>query len=419
MNDKEALEYLRQAAASGSRLGLSRITELTERLYRPQDAVPAVHISGTNGKGSVGAMLASVLRAAGYRTGHFATPALSTPYDCYQIGGIPVPPSVFAAAMTEVRAHAEQMTDPPTEYELIAAAAFAVFRQQHCAVSVIECCMGGDTDCTNVIRAPLLSVITNVALDHCAFLGSTTAEIAAHKAGIIKHGCPALTGCTDPAAIEVIRSYAERIGAPLFFPDDPLQITAMSPEGTDCISREYGALRLGTAGLYQPENAATVLRAVSVLRGQGLRITDDAVRKGLCSCRWAGRMELLRRNPYVLFDGAHNPDGMKTACESLTRFFGAGQQISFVIGVMADKDYTQYAEMLRPLAAGIYTVTPDNPRALPAERLAAVFAEAGLPAAACRTVGEAVSAARQTGRTVVGLGSLYLYREFCGALESY
>ena len=416
MNEKEALEYLRLASARGSRLGLSRVRELTARLGNPQEAVPAVHISGTNGKGSFGAMLASVLHAAGYRTGHFATPALRTARDCYRIGGIPVPPAVFAEAMTEVRRHAEQMTDPPTEFELAAAAAFTVFRQQQCDFSVIECCMGGDTDCTNVISAPLLSVITNVELEHCAFLGSTKAEIASHKAGIIKQGCPALTGCTDREALDVIVPYARQMSAPLYFPDEVLHIAAMSPEGTDCISAEYGMLRLGLPGLYQPENAALVLRAVPVLRSRGVKIPDAAVREGLRRCRWAARMELLRKEPYVIFDGAHNPDGMKTACETLRRFFGARRQIYFVIGVMADKDYQQYPEMLRDLASQIDTVTPDHPRALPAERLAAVFAEAGLPVRAAASVGDAVRSAVQSGKTVVGLGSLYLYRAFCDAL---
>ena len=416
MNETEALEYLKQASVRGSRLGLARVAELTERLGRPQDAVPAIHIAGTNGKGSVGAMLAAVLRAAGYRTGHFATPALRSPSDCFQIGGIPVPPSVFAAAVTEVRDCAEQMADPPTEFELTAAAAFVIFRQQRCAVSVIECCMGGDTDCTNVIKEPLLSVITNVQLEHCAFLGSTLAEIAGHKAGIIKQNCPALTGCTEPEALDVIAAYAEKMSAPLFFPDDVPAVTAMSPEGTDCLSRDFGALRLGLAGLYQPVNAALVLRAVQLLRRQGIRISGAAVREGLRVCRWPARMELLRQKPYVLFDGAHNPDGMKQACGSFARFFGETKQLSFVIGVMADKDYTQYPAMLRPFAAQIFTVMPDHPRALPAERLAAVFAENGLPVRACASVSEAVRCALQSGNTVVGLGSLYLYREFCDAL---
>ncbi|HAG12631.1 MAG TPA: bifunctional folylpolyglutamate synthase/dihydrofolate synthase [Ruminococcus sp.] len=416
MNASEALCYLRQAASRGYKLGLERVSELTARLGMPQNAYQTIHISGTNGKGSVGAMLAAVLRKAGYVTGHFASPALRSPFDYFQIGGIPVPPDVFAQAISEVHACAEQMDDLPTEFEILAAAAFTVFRQQHCQIAVIECCMGGDSDCTNVIAHPLLSVITNVRLDHCAFLGSSLPEIAAHKAGIIKQDCPVLTGCSDPDVVQVIRAYAEKMHSALYFPDTPPEIIRMSPEGTDCFSPAFDKLHLGLPGTYQPENAAIVLRAVSLLRDQGLQISDDAVRNGLADCRWRGRMELLAKQPVVMFDGAHNPDGMQAAVSALTQFFGENRSLSFVIGVMADKAFEQYPALLAPLANQIFTVTPDNPRALSAAQLADVFRAAGIPAVPCDSVLQAVSGACDSGHPVIGLGSLYLYDAFCDAL---
>ncbi len=417
MTDAEATAYLKAAAGRGYKLGLSRVTELTKRLGDPQTKMQIIHISGTNGKGSVGAMLAAVLQAAGYKTGHFASPALCSPHEYFRINGKAASPEQFAETVAAVHDQAEQMDDLPTEFEIIAAAAFRIFAKEQCEFAVIECCMGGDTDCTNVITAPLLSVITNVRKDHCAYLGNTLPEIAAHKAGIIKQDCPVLTGCRNKAVLKVIRDTAKKLHAPVYQPDEALEIINMTPEGTDCISREYGSLRLGLSGAYQPENAALVLKGVTLLRQQGIAIPEQAVRQGLAECRWQARMEVLRKTPYVIFDGAHNPDGMQKAAETLTHCFGAERSLTFVIGVMADKDYRQYPAMLLPLAKSIYTVTPDSPRALDAQTLADVFTSAGIPAHACKSVEEAVRAALGTGSSVIGLGSLYYYCAFRNAAE--
>lgn len=418
MNDAEAIAYLKAAARRGYKLGLERVTELTKRLGNPQTQMQIIHIAGTNGKGSVGVMLASVLQAAGYKTGHFASPALCSPHEYFRIGGKIASPEQFAQTLTMVQEQAEQMSDLPTEFEIIAAAAYQMFAAEHCEYAVIECCMGGDSDCTNIIEKPLLSIITNVRKDHCAYLGNTLPEIAAHKAGVIKPDCPVLAGCRNKAVLNVIRDTAKKLHSPLYHPDETLEITNMTPEGTDCISREYGALRLGLSGAYQPENAATVLKAISLLREQGMQIPEDAVRYGLAECRWAARMEVLHRNPYVIFDGAHNPDGMQKAAETLTHCFGANHSLTFVIGVMADKEYEQYPALLSRLAAKIYTITPDNPRALNANKLANVFSSAGIPADACESVEDAVHAALGTGNNVVGLGSLYYYCAFRNAAEN-
>lgn len=418
MNDAEALAYLKHTAGRGYKLGLERVTELAKRLGDPQSRLRVIHIAGTNGKGSVGAMLASVLQAAGFRTGHFASPALTSPHEYYRICGEPASSELFAETLTAVREQAEQMQDKPTEFEIIAAAAYTLFAAERCGIAVIECCMGGDSDCTNVIAQPLLSVITNVRKDHCGFLGNTLPEIAAHKAGIIKEGRPVLTGCNSPDVLRVIQETAQKLHAPLYQPDEQLTVTGMSPEGTDCISRQFGRLRLGLPGAYQPENAALVLKAVTLLREQGLTVPDDAVREGLAECRWPARMEMLRKDPYVIFDGAHNPDGMQKAAETLTQCFGANKQLTFVIGVMADKEYENYPAMLKPLAAKIFTVTPDNPRSLDAAALAETFSSAGIPSQACDTVQEAVCAALHTGNAVIGLGSLYLYSAFRDAVQT-
>ena len=417
MNINEAKDYLKLASQRGARLGLERVRGLVHRLGDPQDQMQVIHIAGTNGKGSVGAMLAAVLHAAGIRTGHFASPALCAVNDYFRIGGETVSDEQLAAVLTDVQIMAEQMEDPPTEFEILAAAAYLLFAKNGCEIAVVECCMGGDTDCTNVIERPLLSIITNIRKDHCAFLGNTIAEIAAHKAGIIKEGCPVLSGCRNPEAQRVIEAAAERLHAPLETRRRTVTDASFSLEETVLETNGFGRLYLPLKGLYQPDNAALVLQAVGILRRLGIAIPDKAVQGGFSACKWRGRFELLRRDPAVLFDGAHNPDGMRKITDSLTYYFGAQQEIVFVTGIMADKEYQDYPALLKPLAAEICTVTPDNPRALPAETLCDFYTAAGLPARAFDTVADAVRYACGTGKTVVGLGSLYLYPEFRAALD--
>lgn len=416
MNISEAKDYLALAAKRGARLGLERVTELVRRLGSPQKQLRVIHISGTNGKGSVGAMLAAILNAAGFRTGHFATPAILDINDSFRIGGVPASDAQLAETLTIVQAQAEQMDDLPTEFEILAAAAYLLFARESCDIAVIECCMGGDTDCTNVIEKPLISVITNVRKDHTGFLGNTLAEIAKHKAGIIKEGCPVLCGCRNPETVSVIKAYAEAVHAPYISPAIRITDIRAALDGTDFVSSTFGSLHLSLLGLYQPENAALVLEAVRLLRRLGISLPNDAVKTGLSQCRWHGRFERLQSNPPVLFDGAHNPDGMRIAAKSLAHYFGTARPLVFVIGVMADKEYAAYPALLKDLACKIYTVQPDNPRALPADALCKVFTDAGIPAAACETVTDALRQALGTGKPVMGLGSLYLYREFCAAL---
>ena len=418
MNQNEALAYLQQAAARGPRLGLERVRELVHRLGDPQEKLQVIHLAGTNGKGSVGAMLAAVLHAAGIRTGHFASPALCSVNDYFRLDGQTVSDAKLFAALSEVRTQAEQMVDPPTEFEILAATAYVLFAREACSIAVVECCMGGDSDCTNVVKKPLLSVITNIRKDHCAFLGDTIAEIAAHKAGIIKQECPVLNGCRNPEAVRVIEARAAALHAPLYHRTELVQNVRATLNSTELYSETFGALHLPLLGLYQPDNAALVLRAVQILRQQGVALPDAAVRAGLASCKWHGRFEVLQRDPLVLFDGAHNPDGMRKTTDSLAYYFGRTRRLVIVIGVMADKEYQCYPELLRDLAVQVYTVQPDQKRALAADALCKVFADAGIPAAACSTVPEALRLALRSRRPVIGLGSLYLYPEFRSALQA-
>lgn len=427
MQTEQAYAALKEAAGRGVRLGLSRMEQLMHLLGDPQDAVPAVHIAGTNGKGSVGAMLASILRQAGYCTGHFSSPGLYGMKSCLRMNGEEVSGEQFGSAVLKAAAPAQQLKDKPTGYELLTAAAFTLFREAHCDIAMIECCMGGDTDCTNVIARPLLSIITNVQKDHCAFLGDTPAEIASHKAGIIKTGCPVLADFAANAeeANAVIRAHAKALGAPLHLVRSRqfLREVQDSLAGIDFIYDDpmYGAypVHLPLAGAYQLQNVQTVLRAVEILR-QTITIPSDAVRRGLAECIWQGRFEVLQREPAVIFDGAHNPAGMQLAAESLGRYFG-GQKAILLIGAMADKDCKAFADILKPHISRVFAVRPDEPRAMGAAELAALFRDAGLPAEAFPSVETGVRAAYAAAQAaqvpLAAMGSLYLYRAFREVLD--
>ena len=416
-----ALEYLKMTAQRGSKLGLERITKLVELLGNPQNSMKIIHISGTNGKGSFGAMLTQILEAAGYHTGSFSSPAITEVTDSFRIGGNEVSREEFADLMSRIAPVCESLIDKPTEFEVLTAAAYMLFAENKCNVALVECGMGGDLDSTNVVASPLLSVITNVRKDHCAFLGDTTEEIASHKAGIIKAGRPVLFGGSDTDAENVIIRAAEKSGSELFRTDfSRISDVSHSLEGTDFTFDGFGRLHINLAGTYQVFNAANVLTAVEILRKSGYNITNEHVRCGLERARWHGRFELLRRNPTVIFDGSHNPDGISAAAETIRLCFNG--KVTLLTGVMADKEYSLYADMLGNLTAHAFTVTPDNLRALDSRILAETFTEKNIPASAFESLTDGVTAAYEFAVNhripLIALGSLYMYRDFVNILNN-
>ena len=421
MTYQEALEYIHSVEWKGSRPGLSRITRLLHALGDPQEKLRFVHVAGTNGKGSFCAMTESVLRHAGYRTGLFVSPFIKDFNERICLCGKPISREELAHVTALVRPAADAMEDAPTEFELITAIGLLYFLEQGCDVVVLETGMGGRLDSTNVIPPPLLTVITGIAMDHTAYLGDTVEAIAAEKAGIIKGGTPVLFGGRDAAARRVIEARAREVGVPFVATEDTgLTVRRRDLSGTVV---DFGAWRevfVPLLGTYQAQNLANVLAALPLLREKGLDIPEDAVRAGLAAVRWRGRFEKLCEDPLVLSDGAHNLQGVDAARDSIKTYFG-GQKLLLLTGVMADKDYNGMVATLRDVADTVFTVTPDNPRALPAQRLAAAFADAGVPAHAFDTVqagvDAALCAARARGIPLISLGSLYLYAEFTAALE--
>ena len=421
MNFTEALDYMKKAAERGSVLGLSRITELLRLLGDPQEKLKIIHIAGTNGKGSFGAMLTSVLKSAGYNVGGFSSPALTGVTDSFRIGGEEISNQDFADLIGDIAPVCESMAEKPTEFEVLTAAAFELFVRRGCDIALVECGMGGDLDSTNVIKAPVLSVTTNVQKDHAAFLGNTIGEIASHKCGIIKRGRPVYFGGDSEEAYEIVMDTAEKMEAELFLPD--YSQFAWSDEsctinGTD-ITYKGEKLHIPLLGTYQCENAVNVLSCVEILRREGVDIPAEAVREGLANVKWHGRFEVLCKEPLIIYDGAHNPDGIRCAADSIRRYFD--KRVVLLIGVMADKEYELYADMLSELANAVFTVKPDNPRSLDSAVLAETFRRKGVTAEPYDDFDEGVRAvysfASEKKLPLIALGTLYMYRQFTEALE--
>lgn len=413
MNYQEALEYIHGISWTFCKPGLERISELCGAIKDPQKKLKFIHIAGTNGKGSTSAMLESVLREAGYKTGLFTSPYIRTFNERMRVNGENISDEELAQITEYVRPFADAMTDKPTEFELISAIAFEYFRRNGCDVVVLEAGMGGRLDSTNVIESSLLSIITGIALDHTAFLGDTVEKIAAEKAGIIKAGCPVLFGGEDKSAETVIRERAEALGSRLSVVDrSSLEIISEDLCGTVFDFGGYKNLKIGLLGSYQPKNASTVLAAIDLLRKSGLDVPDSAVLSGLEKTRWAARFEVISKEPLVIFDGAHNPEGVAAAVDSIQRYFGE-KRVFVLSGVLRDKDYNIIARDISRVASRAFTLTPENPRTLSAAEYAEVLRGKGVEATPYCSIYEALDAATEQaakeGAPLFCLGSLYTY----------
>ena len=415
MNYAEALEYIHSVNWTFCKPGLERIGELCERLGHPENKLKFIHVAGTNGKGSTSAMLDSVLRAAGYKTGLYTSPYIRVFNERMRVNGKNISDSELASLTEYIKPIADGMNDKPTEFELITALAFEYFARHNCDVVILEAGMGGRLDSTNIINTSVLSIITGIALDHTAFLGDTVEKIAFEKAGIIKPLIPVIFGGTDASAESVIRDKADELGSMFKTVEySALLVKDMSLDGTVFDFGKYQDLKISLLGSYQPRNAVIVVSAVDVLRENGFEISDAALKEGLSSAEWQGRFEILSREPLMIFDGAHNPQGIEAAVESIAFYFRS-QKVALVTGVLRDKDYTYIARKLSTVASAAFTFTPDSPRALDSCEYASVLSSAGISAIPCDSVSSALDKAKEYAKAnscpVICAGSLYAYAE--------
>ena len=417
MDYKQALEYINGVSWLGSKPGLERITELLARLGNPQSALRFVHVAGTNGKGSISAMLASVLKKAELTVGLYTSPYVNRFNERMQINCKPIEDSEVAQLVDEIKLHADAMDDHPTEFEMMTAVAFLWFSRRKCDIVVLEVGLGGRLDATNVISCPDCCVITNIGLDHTAVLGSTLEKIACEKAGIIKEGCSVVMYQQFSEVMEVIRDVCYERNAELTVPD----FDDISPEfnSRDGQVFSYGgeAYAIPLLGEHQLKNAATVLETVNVLRKQGWQIEHDAVEAGLYAVNWPARFEIVHSEPWFVVDGGHNPQCAQALSASLREYFPDDRRV-LLMGVLRDKDYVGIVKTLAPLFDAFVTVTPETPRALPGEKLAQLFAEYGKEVQVCSSIEEGVRTAMDIADELEGMvcacGSLYI----CGNIRA-
>ncbi len=416
----QALSYIHRVDWRGSVPGLSRIDALLDKLGHPERAVNYIHVTGTNGKGSTCAMTASVLRAAGYRTGLYTSPYIRRFNERMQINGVPIPDDDLCALVEEIQPLADSMPDHPTEFELVTAIGLTWFARRHCDVVVCEVGMGGEFDATNVIPAPEVAALTNIGLDHTAFLGSTVEAIAATKSGIIKPGCHAVLYPCPPSVEQVVAARCRAVGAPLTVADfNALRPVSHSLDGQTFDWPGLPGLHLPLLGQHQLHNAAVALTILDVLRRRGWHIPDDAIRTGLDAVEWPGRFQVVRRDPIVILDGGHNPQCMEALTQNVSDYL-SGYPLTMLTGVLGDKDYAHMYGQLAAQAARFVTVTPRNPRALPASQLAEMLSALGKPVTACGTIAQGVDAALSLtppDGAVLCCGSLYLLGDVLDELD--
>ena len=424
MDWNEAIALLHGANWKHTKIGLERMRDFMHALGDPQEKLRYVHIAGTNGKGSACVMTQSILTAAGFRTGLYISPHLDQFNERLSIDGQMISDADLRRLAARVRAAAETLGEEPTDFEMITAMAFCWFEEQHCALVVLEVGMGGRLDATNVISSPEVCAIMHIGLDHTEFLGDTVEQVAAEKAGILKPGADCVLYHQLPGVMDVVQQRFAEVNSDAAARADAATNAAASALNADtadsCCASDAAAttdstfdithsnhagastksavarlvitdptaftarartidgqvfdyrarrhLRIQLLGNYQMENAMAVLDIIDCLIRRGWGISEDAIRAGLAQATWPGRFEVLSREPLLIVDGAHNPNGVEALVDTIRAYF-PDQKINFVMGVMKDKDYHTMLRLIAPYAARFITELPDAHRALRPEQL--------------------------------------------------
>lgn len=379
MTYEEAKAFLEGCNQYAGEFTLEPLRELLRRLGDPQDQLSFVHIAGTNGKGSVLAFVSTVLKEAGYRVGRYISPTIVSYRERIQVNEEYISREDLIRLTERIQETGRQMLEEglhhPTMFEAETALAFLYFAEQRCSLVVLETGMGGSLDATNVIQNTVAAVLASISMDHMGYLGDTLGEIAENKAGIIKPGCTVVTVKQQPEAEQAILQKAQEYGCPVVIAEPELAVNrkrGLLEQFFDYKKRSRVEISLG--GEYQFANAALALEVIDVLRNKGFEIPEEAVRTGLKATVWRGRFTVIAREPYFIVDGAHNRDAAGKLKETIEKYL-SGRRLIYIMGVLSDKEYDVVVQTTVPYASEIITVmTPDNPRALPAEELAKTVA---------------------------------------------
>ncbi|WP_288683266.1 folylpolyglutamate synthase/dihydrofolate synthase family protein [uncultured Eubacterium sp.] len=408
MNYSEAREYLKNVNKLGSILGLNTIKELLKRLGNPQNELKVVHIAGTNGKGSIMTFVQNILMESGYKVGRYCSPAVFNEREIIRINDEYISEEQSADLLTRIKEKCDSMYSEglphPTSFEIETAEALMFFEEQNCDIALIECGMGGETDATNVFEKVLCSVIATISLDHTQFLGSTIEEIAKVKSGIIKENCPVVMSKQTVEAENVIKKVCKQKNSELIIPNEQdfenVEIDGLTTKVTYKASnnKEY-ILNLQVLGTYQIKNAKTAVEVALVIDKaltEKTNICDESdknnstgmknninnsgntieknIKKGIEKTVWPGRMEVISKEPLIIIDGAHNPGAVLELRKTLDLYF-TNKRITFIMGVLSDKDFSKEAEIIADRAERIITITPNNSRGLDGHKLAETLVE--------------------------------------------
>lgn len=406
MKKEEFMKYANSFQAV-ARLRLEGIGELCGLLGNPQDKLKFIHISGTNGKGSVCAFLQSALTAAGLVTGKYISPNMLRVNERISVDGEEIPQADLERILSRVNSAAKEMSEMPTQFEIWTAAAFYWFAEKGCDTVVLETGLGGTCDATNIVKNTVACAITRIAVEHTEYLGNTIEEIASAKAGIIKEGARVYTVNTDKKILDVIRAACDEKKAGLTVASD-YEVLGFDGEYEHFSCPGLENAELSMLGVHQIENAAL---AAAVLMGLG--IAEDHIRCGLREAKNIGRFERIGKK--LLFDGAHNENGMTALVNGLNRYFPSEKK-AFIMGFMGDKAVNDAVRHLKKVSgiekAVFYTVmVKDNPRAMSAEGLAELLRENGFEAYPEKSISSAYEKAEGESGLVVICGSLYLYKD--------
>ncbi len=423
MNREEVMNFIDSSKKFGSRPGLLRIKKLCELLGNPQDKIKFIHIAGTNGKGSTSLYIHNFLSDAGHKTGLYTSPFIYEFNERIQINGESIPDDELVKIMSVVAEKVDIMThqgyEHPTEFELITAAAFLYFEREKCDIVVLEVGLGGTFDATNIIKKPVLSVITSISLDHTDYLGNTLAEVSKNKCGIIKEGAPVISYIYQPEeALDVIEKTAKEKKVPFkIVADESLEINSMSLLGSDftyCGEKYHTSL----VGKYQIYNALTAILAREQLFNMGFNVSLQNVKNGLLEAKWPARFEILKTMPTVIADGSHNADGMNAFVETAKAVLS--DKPICVFGMLKDKDYEHCIKKLSEITDTVVVTEVDSPRRETVEKLSHtarkyiknVYEEKENKDA----IKKALELVKKDG-TVIALGSLYMMKNIKDAIK--
>jgi dihydrofolate synthase/folylpolyglutamate synthase len=417
MNKVEIDFILKPFQRFGVHLGLERIQQLLANLGNPHYRVPVIHVAGTNGKGSVCAYLSSVLTQAGYRVGRYTSPHLVDWTERICLNEQPISTDLLQQLLLQVQGAIRPEEELPTQFEVITAAAWLYFAQSKVDIAVVEVGLGGRLDATNVCDRPLVSIITSISREHWQHLGSTLADIAREKAGILKPGCPVVVGPLPPAAEAVVRSRIIELSCPAVWPQPALDLRTTEAQRTQRWALYQGVeYPLPLLGAIQLSNSALAIAALQILQQLGWDISKQAITNGMATTNWPGRLQWTTwQNHRLLIDGAHNPD----AAQALRHFIDTldFQTVTWVMGMLSTKEHADiFRALLRPGDQLYLVPVPDHSSADPSE-LATLAHNICPDLAACHSYSQllpALEAAVGASKNLIVLcGSLYLVGHFC------